>query len=53
MDVWDVGAFTLDTAAKGGGPYNLVAPQGRDTMANLLAACLEVTGGRGELVWAE
>ncbi|MFE2559746.1 NAD-dependent epimerase/dehydratase family protein [Streptomyces sp. NPDC059352] len=53
VDVRDVAAFALDTAEKGGGPFNLAAPQGRDTMAAFLTTCLEVTGGQGELVWAD
>jgi hypothetical protein len=47
-----VAAFLLDQAAGSGrAVHNLAAPIGRDTMADFLNSCLEVTGARGELVW--
>ncbi|MEV5607028.1 NAD-dependent epimerase/dehydratase family protein [Streptomyces sp. NPDC052225] len=49
IDVRDVAAFALDAPA---GEFNLAAPRGRDTMGDLLGACLRVTGNRGHLVWA-
>ncbi|WP_432062780.1 NAD-dependent epimerase/dehydratase family protein [Streptomyces sp. S1] len=53
VDVRDVAAFALDQAAVDrGGAYNVVAPIGRDTMSDLLAACVLVTGGNAQLVWA-
>jgi nucleoside-diphosphate-sugar epimerase len=47
IDVRDVAAFTLTAPT---GVFNLAAPQGRDTMADLLTACLTATGGAGRLV---
>ncbi|MDT0319282.1 NAD-dependent epimerase/dehydratase family protein [Streptomyces millisiae] len=52
VDVRDVAAFALDQAAIGGaGAFNIAAPIGRETMAGFLTACVEVTGGGGELRW--
>ncbi|WP_368660668.1 NAD-dependent epimerase/dehydratase family protein [Streptomyces marincola] len=51
VDVRDAAGFALDRAAdRTGGTYNVVAP-GRETMGDLLTACLDVTGGRGRLRW--
>ncbi|MBT3160580.1 hypothetical protein KQH42_27830 [Streptomyces sp. CHA1] len=53
IDVRDVAAFTLDQAVtEAGGAYNCVAPIGRETMSDLLTACVLVTGGDARLVWA-
>lgn len=53
IDVRDVACFALDQAvAGGGGAYNCVAPIGRETMRDLLAACVLTTGGDARLVWA-
>ena len=53
VDVRDVAEFLLEEAASSGpAVHNLAAPIGRDTMGSFLASCLDVTGGRGELVWA-
>lgn len=51
VDVRDVAAFALDqTAAETGSAYN-IATEGRETMADLLGACLLATGSGGELRW--
>ncbi|MFJ6724971.1 NAD-dependent epimerase/dehydratase family protein [Streptomyces sp. NPDC091281] len=53
VDVRDVATFALDRGtAGGGGPYNCVAPAGRDTMSDFLTACVTATGGDAELIWA-
>ncbi|WP_342211063.1 MULTISPECIES: NAD-dependent epimerase/dehydratase family protein [unclassified Streptomyces] len=53
IDVRDVAAFALDQgAADRGGAYNCVAPIGRETMGDLLAACVRVTGSDAQLAWA-
>lgn len=53
VDVRDVARFALDQAAAAqGGAYNVTAPIGRDTMGDLMTACLDVTGASGRLVWA-
>ncbi len=53
IDVRDVAAFALDqAAAETGGAYNCVAPIGRDTMSDLLTACVLVVGGDAQLAWA-
>ncbi|MBD0744981.1 NAD-dependent epimerase [Streptomyces sp. CBMA152] len=51
IDVRDVAQFALNDTISG--PYNLAAPRGRDTMSGLLTACVTVTGGHGQLVWAD
>ncbi|MEU2248744.1 NAD-dependent epimerase/dehydratase family protein [Streptomyces sp. NPDC019224] len=52
IDVRDVAAFALDQGgADRGGAYNCVAPIGRETMSDLLTACVLVTGGDAQLVW--
>ncbi|MEV0093704.1 NAD-dependent epimerase/dehydratase family protein [Streptomyces sp. NPDC050738] len=50
VDVRDVAAFALGAPS---GAFNVAAPRGRDTMGGLLEACLDVTGNRGHLVWAD
>ncbi|MFI0942382.1 NAD-dependent epimerase/dehydratase family protein [Streptomyces sp. NPDC021020] len=53
VDVRDVARFALDqAAAPAGGTYNVTAPVGRDTMGDLLTACLDITGASGRLAWA-
>ncbi|MGW0569923.1 NAD-dependent epimerase/dehydratase family protein [Streptomyces tauricus] len=53
IDVRDVAAFALEQAgASCGGAYNCVAPIGRETMGGLLTACVQVSGGDAQLVWA-
>lgn len=53
VDVRDVARFLLDqVAAPAGGTFNVTAPVGRDTMSDLLTACLDATGASGRLVWA-
>ncbi|MFB7198299.1 NAD-dependent epimerase/dehydratase family protein [Streptomyces sp. NPDC056240] len=49
VDVRDVAEFALTAAP---GAYNVAAPRDRDTMGDLLGACVAVTGGRGRLAWA-
>ncbi|MFA3839545.1 epimerase [Streptomyces aureus] len=48
-DVRDVAEFALTAPP---GTYNVAAPRGRDTMSDLLAACLHVTGNGGHFAWA-
>ncbi len=50
VDVRDVATFSLDSPP---GSFNVAAPLGRNTMGDLLAACLRVTGDRGRLVWVD
>lgn len=55
VDVRDVAGFALDRIGVGSaGVYNVVAPR-RDhaTYGDLIAACLQVTGGTSEPVWAD
>ncbi|MEU2980229.1 NAD-dependent epimerase/dehydratase family protein [Streptomyces hirsutus] len=53
IDVRDVATFALNQgAADRGGAYNCVAPIGRETMSDLLTACVLTTGGDAQLVWA-
>ncbi len=52
IDARDLAAWTLDAVEHGlGGPYDLVSPPGHTTMAELLQACVEVTGSDAKLVW--
>ncbi|MFF2747734.1 NAD-dependent epimerase/dehydratase family protein [Kitasatospora sp. NPDC058048] len=52
VDVRDVAHFAVELAERpGGGVHNVTAPIGRDTMDSFLQACVEATGGRGELRW--
>ncbi|RBQ16982.1 reductase [Spongiactinospora rosea] len=54
VDVRDVARFTLDlVAANATGAFNIAAPIGRDTYADLLHACRDVTGSAAEFVWAD
>lgn len=49
VDVRDVAEFALTASP---GAYNVAAPRDRDTMGDLLGACVAVTGRRGRLAWA-
>ncbi|MFE5689115.1 NAD-dependent epimerase/dehydratase family protein, partial [Streptomyces sp. NPDC056512] len=49
VDVRDVAEFALSASP---GAYNVAAPRDRDTMGDLLGACVAVTGSRGRLAWA-
>jgi 2'-hydroxyisoflavone reductase len=52
VDVRDVANFILDGLAAGtAGTFNITAPVGRDTFADLLNACKRVTASNAELVW--
>jgi hypothetical protein len=52
VDVRDVANFVLDGLAAGtAGAFNVTAPIGRDTFADLLNACKQVTASNAELVW--
>ncbi|MGW4650747.1 hypothetical protein [Kitasatospora sp. NPDC004289] len=52
MDVRDVAEFALDQVESDNYQvHNLASPLGRDSMGGLLQACLEVTGGVGDLEW--
>lgn len=52
VDVRDLAEWVLTAAAAGrSGPYNAVGPQGQTTMAELLEACVTVTGADAELRW--
>lgn len=54
VDVRDVAAFLLDlTAAGRHGAFNVAAPTGRDTYADLVHSCLEITGSRAEVTWVD
>jgi nucleoside-diphosphate-sugar epimerase len=54
IDVRDVSTFLLDSIeAKRDGVFNLVAPIGHATYGELIDTCLELTGRRTELVWAD
>ncbi|MFE5017817.1 NAD-dependent epimerase/dehydratase family protein [Streptomyces sp. NPDC056690] len=46
VDVRDVAEFALSASP---GAYNVAAPRDRDTMGDLLGACVAVTGSRGRL----
>ncbi|WP_117211148.1 NAD-dependent epimerase/dehydratase family protein [Allorhizocola rhizosphaerae] len=52
VDVRDVANFVLDSLVAGtAGTFNITAPIGRDTFADLLNACKKVTDSNAELVW--
>jgi nucleoside-diphosphate-sugar epimerase len=52
IDVRDVAEFILDTVARRlHGAFNLVAPTDRDTFADLVQACKEVTSSDAEFIW--
>jgi 2'-hydroxyisoflavone reductase len=54
VDVRDLARFTVElTARQASGVYNVAAPIGRDTWADLLSACIGATGGNAEVVWVE
>ncbi|MFE7638237.1 NAD-dependent epimerase/dehydratase family protein [Kitasatospora sp. NPDC057518] len=54
IDVRDLAAWLLDaSAARLGGPYNLVGPSGHATMGELLEACVRATGSDAELRWTD
>ncbi|WP_118082698.1 SDR family oxidoreductase [Streptomyces sp. CC0208] len=54
VDVRDLAQWTLSAAAAGlNGSYNLVSPRGHTTMAELLDACVTVTGSTAELCWTD
>ncbi|MEU8920560.1 NAD-dependent epimerase/dehydratase family protein [Kitasatospora sp. NPDC048545] len=54
IDVRDLAAWILDaSAARLGGPYNLVSPSGHATTGELLEACVRVTGSDAELRWTD
>ncbi|WP_435647837.1 NAD-dependent epimerase/dehydratase family protein [Kitasatospora purpeofusca] len=54
VDIRDVADFALGQVVLAGHQvHNLAAPAGRETMGGMLRACVEVTGGAGELVWVE
>lgn len=50
VDVRDVAAFALRTAAGSPGVFNVTAP-GDDTMAGMLRACRDVTGSSAQFEW--
>ncbi|MFI6331981.1 NAD-dependent epimerase/dehydratase family protein [Micromonospora chersina] len=52
VDVRDLAAFTLKTIADGtSGNFNVTAPIGRVTFADLLNACADVTGSGATFQW--
>lgn len=54
VDVRDASRFVLDRIAAGDvSTYNLTAPAGFATYGDLISACLAVTGGCAEPVWAD
>jgi nucleoside-diphosphate-sugar epimerase len=54
VDVRDLAAWVLGAAERElEGAFNLTSPQGHATMASLLEACVEATGGPAELRWVE
>lgn len=54
IDARDLAGWLLDAAAAGAaGGYDLVCPPEHATMAELLAACVTVTGSDAELVWTD
>lgn len=54
VDVRDLAAFALHALTEGrGGAYNVVAPRGHATYGDLIASCVEATGGVAEPVWVD
>ncbi|MFC9846137.1 NAD-dependent epimerase/dehydratase family protein [Streptomyces sp. NPDC060223] len=54
VDVRDLAEWILGGVERGlGGAYNLVSPRGHTTMGELLDACVQVTGGEGDLRWTD
>jgi len=54
VDVRDLSDFTLRLVEDGNGEvFNVAAPIGHATYGQLLEACVEATGSRAELVWAD
>ncbi|MFD3932942.1 NAD-dependent epimerase/dehydratase family protein [Streptomyces sp. NPDC058614] len=54
IDVRDLAEWILGAVERGlGGAYDLVSPSGHTTMGGLLDACVQVTGGEGDLRWTE
>ena len=52
VDVRDLAEWILGGVQRGlGGAYDLVSPPGHTTMGELLDACVQVTGGEGDLRW--
>jgi 2'-hydroxyisoflavone reductase len=52
VDARDLAAWCLNAGASGlSGAYNIVSPAGHATMAELLQACVRVTGSTAELRW--
>jgi 2'-hydroxyisoflavone reductase len=54
VDVRDVATFLLDLTASGRhGAFNIAAPTGRDTYADLVNSCLEATGTSADVTWVD
>ncbi|MFJ4831103.1 NAD-dependent epimerase/dehydratase family protein [Streptomyces sp. NPDC088747] len=54
VDVRDLAGWVLGGVERGlSGAYNLVSPRGHTTMGGLLDACVQVTGGAGDLRWTD
>ncbi|MFJ2826295.1 NAD-dependent epimerase/dehydratase family protein [Streptomyces sp. NPDC087263] len=54
VDVRDLAEWILGGVERRlGGAYNLVSPRGHTTMGELLDACVQVTGGEGDLRWTD
>lgn len=52
VDVGDVAAFVVNGIVGGAaGAFNITAPVGRETFADLLQACRAATGSDAELIW--
>ena len=54
VDSRDLAAFCIDAGLSGlDGPFNVLGPPGQTSMADLLLACLEVTGSDARLRWVD